>query len=375
MPIPVLFMVQHLDYGGTEDHFHDLVTGLDRERFTPHVIHFNNPDGHVATKIAAHRDIPRTFIPVARAYDLSGLKAIGQVRRYVREHAIRVMVTFHFMADFIGTLATVGLPTRVVSSRRDMGFTRNDRQKRIGRWLDRGVARYIAVSDAVRHAIAVEEHLPLEKIDVVYNGINPAELDARRIDREAERAREGIAPHETLIACVANMNKVKGHLTLVEAFAQLLARNPQAPLRLLLAGHGPMQEAVRARVAELGLGGRVLMPGFSKDVAREFNMADLVVLPSETEGFSNSIVQAMAYGKPVVACRVGGNPEAVADGETGLLVPPRDPAALAAALEQLALDESLRARMGQAGNVRARMLFTVDRMLSAQQDLIARVAR
>ena len=375
MPIPVLFLIQHLHYGGTEDHFCDLVTGLDQARFTPHVIHFNDPEGHAALKIAAHAGVTRTFMPVSRAYDLSGFKAVARVRRYLREHGIRVVVTFHFVADFIGTLAAAGLPARVISSRRDMGFSRSARQKQLGPWLNRGVARYIAVSDAVRQAIAQEERLPLNKIEVIYNGIDPAELDAQRIDREAERAQEGFAPGDIVIACVANMNKVKGHLTLVEAFARMVARNPGAPLRLLLAGHGPLLETVRALVAERGLQGQVTMLGFSKNVAREFNMADLVVLPSETEGFSNSIVQAMAYGRPVVACRVGGNPEAVVDGETGLLVPPRDPEAMATALEQLALNAELRAQMGRAGSARARTTFTIDRMMAAQQELIARVAR
>jgi len=373
-PLPVLFLIQHLHIGGTEDHLHDLIIGLDRTRFEPHLIHFNDEEGIVAQRIAAKPWIRKSFMRVTRAYDLSGWRAVAFVRRYLRTHRIRVVMTFHFVSDFIGTLGAAGTGIPVISSRRDMGFSRTKRMKTMGRWLDRGVTRYIAVSDAVRRAIAADEGIALEKIEVIYNGIEPEALERNRIDVAAERRRDGYGPDEILIACIANFNKVKGHLTLVEAFARLLGEHPGAPLCLLLAGGGPLEAEIRARVAELGLENKVAMPGFSKNAAREFQMADIFVLPSETEGFSNSIVQAMAYGKPVVACAVGGNPEAVVEGETGLLVPPKDPSALAAALGRVALDPGIRTAMGAKGVERARGTFTVERMMQAQQALLERVA-
>jgi len=374
MAAAVLFMIQHLNQGGTEEHFGDLVRGVDRARIEPHVIHFNDRDGAVARALATCPGLKKTFIPVGKAYDASGLRAIWQVRRYLRRERIAAVVTFHFVADFIGTLAAWGRSgAAVISSRRDVGFTRTARQLRVGRWLGRGVDRYIAVSEAVRAAIERDERIAPGRTSVIYNGIDFAELDAQRWDVAAERSRLGIAPDEVLIGCVANFNPVKGHLTLIEAFARLRPLCPDVPLRLLLAGDGPLRAAIEAKISALGLAGAVILVGNSRQVTREFQISDVVVLASETEGFSNSLVQAMALGKPVVACRVGGNPEAVADEQTGLLVAPKNPAALAGALARLARDPALRRRLGEAGRARARECFTRRQMLERTQELILRV--
>jgi glycosyltransferase involved in cell wall biosynthesis len=209
---------------------------------------------------------------------------------------------------------------------------------------------------------------------VIYNGVDLDELDALRWDLPGERAKLGLSPEDCIIGCVANFNAVKGHLTLVDAFARLLTQRPEAPLKLLLAGDGPMRSAIEARVAGHGIGSSVILMGRSQAVSREFQLSDVVVLPSETEGFSNSIIQAMAYRKPVVACRVGGNPEAIEDGVTGLLVPPKDPETLAQALDRLVADEALRRRMGEAGRERVTREFTKQVMLRKTEAMIVRLA-
>ena len=374
MPIPVLFMIQHLDLGGSEYHFHDLVTRLDRSRFEPHVIYC---DGRIVSeRLEGLGWLPVTRIPLHRLYDPSGWRAALRVRRYVKDHAIAVAVCFHFVADCLGVLARAGRGgLRVISSRRDMGFTRTSRQIYVGRWLDRGVDRYIAVSEAVRQAVARDERVDPAKIEVIHNGSDIEALDRDLWDATAERARRGIGADEVVIGCIANFNPVKQHLTLLEAFARLRRERPDAPLRLLLAGDGPMRPAIEARIAQLGLGNRVILAGRSRQVSREYQMTDLFVLPSETEGFSNAILQAMVYRKPVVACRVGGNPEAVEEGVTGLLAPARDPAALAEALGRLVDDGDLRRRMGEAGRERAEREFSLGAMLERTQALIERVAR
>jgi glycosyltransferase involved in cell wall biosynthesis len=122
-----------------------------------------------------------------------------------------------------------------------------------------------------------------------------------------------------------------------------------------------------------GVRNRVVMDGLSPAVAREFQMSDVVVLPSDTEGFSNSILQAMYYRKPVVACAVGGNPEAIVEGETGFLIPPKNPAAMAEALRKLVNDPDLTKRMGTAGHARAKKEFTLNAMLTKTQDLFEHI--
>lgn len=374
-PHPVLFLIQHLDQGGTERHFHDLVTSVDRRLIEPHVIHFADPEGLMARELAARPDLPTRYLPVSRAYSPTAALAGARLARTIARHRVACLVTFHFVADFISTIAAQLSRTPVISSRRDMGFTRTPRQLRAGRLLARGVSRYIAVSDAVRQAVARDEGVNPGRIEVIYNGIDLDAFVDHPYARQAERARLGIPAEALVVGCVANFNPVKRHQTLIEAFARLRAARSEAdpPLRLLLAGTGPLREALENQVAALDLERAVVFAGLSHDVRRELCASDLFVLPSETEGFSNAIVQAMALGLPVVACRVGGNPEAVVQGETGLLVEPRDPEAMARALGRLLGDAGLRGRLGQAGARRARQQFRFETMIRRTEGLIGRV--
>ncbi len=371
-PIPILMLIQHLDNGGTERHFHDLARGLDRSRFEVHVIHFG--PGGMARRLAELGWLPITHLPLERATDLHALRAALAIRRYIDRHGIELVLTFHFVADFVATLAGLGRRRPLlVQSRRDMGFTRTSRQLTLGRLIDRRVAGYIAVSEAVRQAMATQEHINPAKTRAIHNGTDFESLrgQAQQWDLAAERERLGISPGETVIGCVANFNPVKGHLVLLEALARLHAAGNGAPRpRLLLAGTGPLKDQIHAAVDRLGLGDAVLLVGRSTAVAREYQLSDFVVLPSETEGFSNTIVEAMAFGRPVVACRVGGNPEAIDDGVTGLLVPPRDPAALAAALADLAADPDRRRAMGERARQAVSQRFSLETMLRNTEDYL-----
>ena len=292
------------------------------------------------------------------------------MRRYIREHRIEAIVSFHFVADFICGLAATDLGVPVISSRRDMGFTRTGRQKQAGRLLRGRFARWIAVSDAVRQAIHRDEAIPLDRIEVVYNGIDIDALDAHGCCREAERARHQIGDDELVVGCVANFNAVKRHVTLIEAVDRLRRSYPQLKLRLVLTGDGPERPNIEQRIHELNLGDTVILAGRSEQPTGALLAADIFVLPSESEGFSNAIVQAMACRRPVVACRVGGNPEAVDEGTTGFLVEPGDAEALARGIEPLLLDIDLRRRMGEAGRERALQHFSIDAMMRRTQQIV-----
>lgn len=376
MATPILFFIQHLDQGGTEHHLYDLVCGLDRTKFEAHVI-YSTPGivsgmlGELAAREPGAVRLQR--IRVRRINHKSALAAVWKLRRYIRKNRVKLVVSFHFVADALAVLATALGGPPVISSRRDMGFTRTAKQKQIGGWLDRGVAEYIAVSEAVRKIVAAEEKVPIRKIELIHNGIDARKLDAQRWDLNAERRKQGVAPDDIVIGCVANFNPVKGHVVLAEAFGMLCQARPDLPLKLLLAGEGEMRPQIEAMLNKYGVRDRVVMDGLSPAVAREFQMSDLVVLPSETEGFSNSIVQAMYYCKPVVACNVGGNPEAIVQGETGLLIPPKDPKAMAEALGRLAGDAALREKMGMAGHARAEKEFTLAAMIGKTERLFERI--
>ena len=155
----------------------------------------------------------------------------------------------------------------------------------------------------------------------------------------------------------------KDLVSLVRAMALLAPRHPA--LHLLLVGRGPCDEALAAAARELGIADRVHFAGYQPAVPNPHQYLDISVLCSLHEGFPNAIIEAMAAARPVVATNVGGIPDAVAHGETGLLVEPSDPAALAAAIGRLVEDPGLRARLGEAGRERARADYRADAVLDA----------
>jgi glycosyltransferase involved in cell wall biosynthesis len=172
---------------------------------------------------------------------------------------------------------------------------------------------------------------------------------------------------------VATLRDWKGHNDLLDAWSTLRERVPG--WQLLIIGDGPQRGHLQNRVAAMGLVNEVRFTGNQDDVPAWFACADIATLPSfGDEGVPQSLMQAAACGLPAVATPIGAIREAVIDGETGLLVPPRDPAALAAALERLMTDAALRARMGRAALAHAQASFSVDRMLDAMESVFHRVA-
>jgi glycosyltransferase involved in cell wall biosynthesis len=220
--------------------------------------------------------------------------------------------------------------------------------------------RVVGVGAAVRQALIDNEGIPGNRVEVVYNGIDPDRCAARLGEREAARRELGLGGDDLAVLQVARLDYLKDHATAVRTIGRVAGRCPS--VCLLLAGEGPEREAIRAQVERLGLTNQVRFLGLRQDVPRLLAAADLFLLTSISEGIPLTLIEAMAAGLPVVSTRVGGTGEVVIDGETGLLTPPRDDAALAEAVLRLAQMPGLRRRMGQCGAERARSLFSEERM-------------
>ncbi len=215
----------------------------------------------------------------------------------------------------------------------------------------------IAISEGVRTAL-VRVGVRPERIHVVPSGIDAERFVAPPAARDAVRAAWGIGDDQVLVVAVGALEARKGHAVLLEAARRLA---PSAlGIRYVICGSGREGAALAALAASLD--GAVRFAGFQDDVARCLAAADIVAMPSLQEGLGVAALEAMAAGRPVVASRVGGLAEAVVHEETGLLVPPADPGALAAALARLATDPGLRARLGAGGATRVRARFTAARM-------------
>jgi glycosyltransferase involved in cell wall biosynthesis len=239
----------------------------------------------------------------------------------------------------------------------------------LSRWKYRQVDCFICSSEAIRDLL-VQDGVPAQRAVTVHEGI-----DVDRVEHAppANLHEDLWLPHNApIVGNVAALVPHKGQKHLIDAAQIVLRAMPDA--RFVIAGEGELRESLERQIREHRLEKHVFLTGFRPDVLSVLKAFDIFVMSSTTEGLGTSILDAMAAGKPVVGTRAGGIPEAVVDGETGLLVPPRDPHAMADAIVQLLGDEPRRRRMGAAGRERARALFSAERMVQETLRVYRRVA-
>ncbi len=243
-----------------------------------------------------------------------------------------------------------------------------DGSNRKYRWLRRLhaplVHRFIALSRELEGYLRQRVGVAAGKVTRIYNGVDGERFRITGSDPLPVGFR---APGNVVFGTVGRMHGVKDQTNLCEAFVRLCAAHGDiaAQLRLVLIGDGPLQAACEQRLRSAGLGERSWLPGSRDDVPEIMQALDVFVLPSRAEGISNTILEAMACARPVIATRVGGNAELVDDGVSGTLVPASDPAALADAMAGYAADPDLRRSHGAAGRQRIVDAFGMPRMLAA----------
>ena len=262
-------------------------------------------------------------------------------------------------ADAYGALASVGAPWALVSTKHNDDPFRTGPFRFVERTLTRRADAVIAITDALARFSVERVGLPARKTAVVHYGMD--ELPASWGEGEGPPAAG------RLVLAIARLTEQKGIDVAVRALASL-----PPDVRLAVLGEGPERASLETLARELGVEARVLLPGRVGDVASWLRAADVVVHPARWEGFGLALLEAMLAAKPVVASRVSSVPEIVADGETGLLVPPDDPGTLARALADLLQDPERAERLGAAGSERARREFSVDRMTSRTLEVYER---
>jgi glycosyltransferase involved in cell wall biosynthesis len=320
-------------------------------------------------------DIPS--FPLTSFHDRSTAAQLRRFARHLRERRVELVQAYDFYTNVFGMAgaALARVPVRI-AARRETDGMRTAAQKLVERQAFR-LAHVVAVnSDAVGREL-VRDGVPARKIVTVYNG-----MDTRRVrplpelKREETLAALGLpaeGARRRFVTVVANMrHPVKDQATFLRAARRVRERVPEAAF--VLAGEGALVEHYRAMAAELGLGGHVFFTGRCARVAELLAVSEVCVLSSRgVEGFSNSIIEYMAAARPVVATDVGGAAEAVADGETGYVVPPGDDETMAARVAEL-LDDPEKARaMGVRGLHRVREKFSCEAQLARVEGLYARL--
>jgi glycosyltransferase involved in cell wall biosynthesis len=370
----VLVVAPRLDIGGTEVHLARVLpklrqAGLDVSLFTIARGGRLEPDF-----IAA--GVPVLGIEVAGPRLLRSLRAAHVLRQEIRRLRPDILQFFLPEPSLIGSLAAAGLasPLRIMSRRSLSHYRRNHL---FLAWLDRRINRsmnsLIGNSSAVA-AELIEECGDADKVGIIHNGIEvPPTPDAQ--SRAACRARLGTPDDAFVIVMIANLFPYKGHADLIAALGLVRGRL-RGPWRLLLIGRDEGIGAVLKTQSEtLGINANILWLGERSDSQELLAAADLGILASHQEGFSNSLIEMMAQAMPVVATSVGGNIDAVVDGESGRLVPAKDPAALGEAIADLYEDADTQKRMGDAARSRVERLFSLElcvhRYLNLYRGLIA----
>jgi glycosyltransferase involved in cell wall biosynthesis len=358
----VLLLLYTLEAAGAEKVVLTLAGHLDRRRFEPLVCGLRG--GRLLEAFRA-LGVPVVVIGKRRRLDPG---ALWRLYRLVRRERVDVLHSHNFSANLWGRLVGLlaGVPT-LIATEHTVSSVKSPLQRWLDRLLARPTARIIAVSRRVQESHVREEAIPAGRFTVVYNGLpafGPAPTpDGARAIRSSLRVADG----EFAVTTVGRLEPPKGHEVLLRAAPRILAAAPAA--RFVLVGEGSLGPALRRLADALGVAHAVRFVGVRSDVRSVLAVSDLCLIPSLREGFSVTMLEAMSVGAPIVATDVGGNAEAIVSGESGLVVPPGDPAAIAAAAVTLLLDREAARALGAAARRRFEAHFTLERMIAETERL------
>ncbi len=296
------------------------------------------------------------------------LKAF-EIRKIIKNFNIDIVQTFHFVSDTYGVLISKLSGVKyIISSRRDTGFNKKRINIFLNRLMNNMVDKFIVVSDAVGNVLSKFENIPKEKIIKIYNGVDIKRFNIPSKDDIKKRREEiGIGQNDFVICMVGHFRREKGHDIFLNAVKEVKKSIRQ--IKAIIVGGGLVLEKYKSFCKANDIFENVLFAGAVNDVDRYISICDIACVPSSTEGFSNALLEEMALGKPVIATAVGGNVEAVVDGENGLLIPPFNHKKLAEGILYLFNNPSLRQKMGKKSRERVEILFSLDNMIKNYENL------
>jgi L-malate glycosyltransferase len=360
--IRILYCIDSLAHdAGPDKQVAELIRGIDHDRFEMHLCCFED-----CPRMRSLDDLCRQIVlPVISIYRINGIRRILQLRRYIIDNKIDIIQTFLIKANIVGTLAAWGTKCRVVSSRRNMGYWMTPFYTWLYRRLARHTTRMLANSERVKRFVIEKEHVPPEQVDVLYNPVDMAKYAPGCGDPSVLRSL-GVPDDAKLVGLVANLRPVKDPALFVRA-AQLVSRAvPQAAF--VLVGTGLMRDELGALAANLGISSKVFFSDGRGTVQDYLGRLAVGCLSSQSEGFSNALLEYMACGLPVVATDVGGNAEAIRHGITGYVIPHGAPDALARPIIGLLQDDDRRSDMGHRALERCREMFNADAVIKRYED-------
>ncbi len=362
--------------GGAQEYVRSLVQRMDPRRYDVDVVSLT--DGPTIRRMTAS-GVAVTVLDEGSDEDVT--RRLGE---HLRRRRTQVVHNHMYRAEIVGTRAAIrigelGLPRPYIVATVHSSRVRSPEDRDLVAALTPRMDRLIAVSRSIEAKIEREGRTGAP-VELIYNGVDLSRYD--RLEACCTLPEEyGFPVGSPLVGIVARLEPEKGHTTLLDAWPQVLTRVPEA--RLLIVGEGTLRETLETQAEDLGLlgepcegdhcvgtrharpGAKVVFTGRRDDVPSVTAAMDVAVLPSYREALGLAILEAMALSRPVVATNVGGIPEMVVDGVTGLLVPPHDPAALAGAITRLLTDHPLADMVARAGHDLVHDRFCIDLMVDA----------
>jgi L-malate glycosyltransferase len=347
--VTIVFLIDFLStsegmIGGTEKQLLEVVSRLDPSRFETKLFCLQD---YKQYQLLLPTNIKAQILDVYSLFSVKSFCSLFSFVNYLRKHSVDIVQTFFHDSTLFGIVAArlAGINIKI-SSRRDLGFWYTEKLLRNMLFINKLTDRILTNSITVKNFVIQSENYSPNKIDVIHNGI-----DFQYINNVSQFSLHlefsGIEHNNLIIGMVANYNRqVKRADLFITAAAEINKRHPD--VKFLLIGGGKLEDQLRAQIYSLGLNDKVIIAGKKDPAISYIKSFDIGVLTSDSEGFSNVLLEYMAAGIPSVATNVGGNSEIIQNDNLGLLVPKNDPHALAQAICGLLENEARRKEMGKA---------------------------
>ncbi|MFH1783743.1 MAG: glycosyltransferase family 4 protein [bacterium] len=381
--IKVLHIITRLDKGGSAKNTLLTVSRLDKEKYDATLLsgHISDPKGEIADFITRHKLDYFFVVDLVRQISLlKDIRAFWKIYRFIKEKKFDIVHTHSSKAGIIGRWAAKLAGVRIIVHAPHghifygyFGYFKNNLFISLERLTGLITSRIITLTqigkeDHIKYKIAkADKFIPL------YSGIEVEKFSGFRANTNEEKKKRNIPQGAPVIGTVTRLDPVKGNQYLISSLSEVVKFFPA--LKVIIVGGGSEKEKLKRYAIELGLSGNVVFIGLCDDIRPVVSTFDVFVLSSVNEGMGRCLLEAQALGIPVVATNVGGIPEVVRDGLTGILVPARDPKAMAEAIIKLLKDKSLREKMSEAARKWVGYRFNIESMVEKISDLYQELIR
>ena len=370
--IRILFLIDKLGVGGTERQLVELIKRLDPGKFELYLGCLSGQSSGIQDFLPGDVKVRTLLLEIDSTYSLPALTGASRLIRFIRSESIDIVQCYFLKAKALGCIAGKLARAKTVSCMRDLGLNITSANILPLLLANFCTDRFLVNSLGVKDYLIREQKVRPSRIDVVVNGVDVTKYrPATPAEKAEHKLKLGIEPSAVVIGVVANLRPVKGLADLIRAAPSVCQVREKT--HFVIVGEGRQEADLRRQAADLGVAEKITFATGCTD-ARPYLLAfDIGVLCSLSEGFSNSILEYMAAGLPVVATRVGGNKEQINDGVTGLLVPPGDSRSLANALLTLLKDDKLMVTMSENAHRYCLQQFSMDKMIGRMEDYYQRL--